>query len=595
MLAVVSPTIAENIEKLNALVPHATAWSNSHACRFDVLKFQLVHFTRNKRLYKPLSLFIEGIEIKAKESAKYLGLVLDQCLRWKEQADAAIATGTTTLLAVSRLTRPTFGMPHRHIRKLFRSVVILRMEYGLEVWYEPVRPSNNSKCKEGSVGLACRLGKVQRLAGRLITGAFKTTATDTLDYHAFLPPIHLRLNRMVHDATVRLATLPPSNPLQAVVKRCSRAQPQKHCTPHPQAIQSLPAHLQCQNHRPNSARTKLAPGATSTIAGTKEAAINDLAKYSTLLCMYSDGSGHKNRVGASAVAKTRNNTLEVRRHHLGSLRRHTVFEGEVLGTILALDSIRQQPCIKKAVILDNQAAIEALCRRKKQPGQYLIRLFQTELEKLLRAKPHLNVHLAWIPGHSGIAGNELADEEAQRAAAGESTPTMRCIPTLLKDLPSSAAALKAFHKKTTATKWEELWNDSKRAQCLAKFDRSPARVQILKFYLDLPRRSGSLITQLRMGHIGLNDFLYKIKAIASPLCPQCCTPETVDHFLLQCKRYIEEQHQLRTSLCKELNLQFLLSDPNHVRPLLAYVHATGRFPTYHNYVDAHGVISSCHL
>lgn len=67
MIAVVSPTIAENIQKLNEIVPQALAWSNTHVCHFDFAKFELIHFTRNNNLYEPLSLLIEGMEAKAKD------------------------------------------------------------------------------------------------------------------------------------------------------------------------------------------------------------------------------------------------------------------------------------------------------------------------------------------------------------------------------------------------------------------------------------------------------------------------------------------------------------------------------------------------
>ncbi|KAF8583288.1 hypothetical protein K439DRAFT_1292095, partial [Ramaria rubella] len=109
-------------------------------------------------------------------------------LHWKEQVDESIRKGTEALMAVSRLTRPTFGMPHKYIQHPFVSVVIPTMEYSLVVWYNPVHlvPGSTRLC--GTVGFARWVGKVQRIATSLITGGFKSTATDTLDYHAFLPP-----------------------------------------------------------------------------------------------------------------------------------------------------------------------------------------------------------------------------------------------------------------------------------------------------------------------------------------------------------------------------------------------------------------------
>ncbi|KAJ7658642.1 hypothetical protein DFH06DRAFT_1044572, partial [Mycena polygramma] len=73
------------------------------------------------------------------------------------------------------------------------------MDYGLPVWYNPVS-SNEDARRKGTVWVSKALGKVQRLAAKVITGALRTTATDVLDVHANLLPIHIRLNRSVFNA-----------------------------------------------------------------------------------------------------------------------------------------------------------------------------------------------------------------------------------------------------------------------------------------------------------------------------------------------------------------------------------------------------------
>lgn len=232
MITVSSPTVAENIVKLSELSARALEWSGNHACRFDIDKFQLVHFTRNdKKLAGDTSLIVNGHEIKASEHAKYLGIVLDRRLRWREHVQKTVAKGTKTLLAVARLTRPTFGLPHKYVCQLYRSVVLPRVEYGLPVWYVPVRPGASSKRRTGSVGTSRQLGKLQRLASLLITGAFRSTPTDLLEYHAALPPVNLHLNRAVFNATARLAALPSHHPLSRSVSRYWGLYPRLHRSP----------------------------------------------------------------------------------------------------------------------------------------------------------------------------------------------------------------------------------------------------------------------------------------------------------------------------------------------------------------------------
>ncbi|KAH9943966.1 hypothetical protein B0H21DRAFT_679346, partial [Amylocystis lapponica] len=128
------------------------------------------------------------ITIKCVPHAKLLGVHIDQELRWHHHVDTAVAKGTKLLLAAKRLTRPSFGLPPRYIRRIYTSVVVPRVEYALPVWYEPTRTIPGRKFPKGSTGFANRIGKVQRLACQMITGAFRCTATDVLELHANIKP-----------------------------------------------------------------------------------------------------------------------------------------------------------------------------------------------------------------------------------------------------------------------------------------------------------------------------------------------------------------------------------------------------------------------
>ncbi|KAF8886640.1 hypothetical protein CPB85DRAFT_1232394, partial [Mucidula mucida] len=109
---------------LNELIPEALKWSVTHACRFDVGKFQLVHFTRNRNKKRPLPLQVGEHIIVPESTAKYLGIILDAELRFHEQVEAASAKGAKTLGAIGRLTKPSFGLPHKYVRTLVRAVLL---------------------------------------------------------------------------------------------------------------------------------------------------------------------------------------------------------------------------------------------------------------------------------------------------------------------------------------------------------------------------------------------------------------------------------------------------------------------------------------
>lgn len=136
--------------------------------------------------------------------------------------------------------------------------------------------------------------------------------------------------------------------------------------------------------------------------------------------------------------------------------------------------------------------------------------------------------------------------------------------------PGSIAAIKV-HYKISAAMGTSQWPGSKCTQRQSRYDPAPPTRRILKFYSDLPQQSCSVITQHWTGVIGLNDYLFKIGAVDSPKCAFCHVKENVEHFLLQCRRFISELNKLQLTLGKD--------------QLLIYVHATKRFSNYCDYFD----------
>ncbi|KAJ7687148.1 hypothetical protein B0H17DRAFT_1203812 [Mycena rosella] len=297
-------------------------------------------------------------------------------------------------MAINRLTRPTFGLPHKFVRQLYRSVVIPKMEYGLCVWYSPI-VSNGTKHRKGSVGFLMQLGLLPRRS----------------------PP--------------RIP--PPHHPLHSHVKRCMHMYPQAHRSVLHEMFHAFPVIRSLETIDPTPLDTTWVAPFTFRIADNKDMAIEELAQYTGGACLYGDGSGYEGGAGGAAVLKNKDGVYGMLRLHLGPMEKHTVFEAELVGLILCLVMIADTPRLRAATILiDNQAAIHLPDLRKKR------RTFK--------------LHIAWIPGHKDVEGNEAVDAEAKTAAQGESSVLPHAL-RALHHLPSSMAALKAAHKKHIARVW----------------------------------------------------------------------------------------------------------------------------------------------
>ena len=107
------------------------------------------------------------------------------------------------------------------------------------------------------------------------------------------------------------------------------------------------------------------------------------------------------------------------RYRLGSLDEHEVYDGELVGLILGLGLLKKDKNLRSISFwIDNQAAIRVLVTLNCGPSHYLLNAFHDELATFHQRNPSAHVTVHWIPGHTGVRGNEEADVEAKRAAHG---------------------------------------------------------------------------------------------------------------------------------------------------------------------------------
>ncbi|KAG1851431.1 hypothetical protein DFJ58DRAFT_728872 [Suillus subalutaceus] len=109
------------------------------------------------------------------------------------------------------------------------------------------------------------------------------------------------------------------------------------------------------------------------IARKEEAAEEDKLADEELR-VYLDGSAIEGGVGAAAVLMQGEEVRDKLRFHLGKDSEHTVYEGEIIGMILAVELLRRAGGEgTMALGVDNQAVIHATKSFNSQPGHYIIR------------------------------------------------------------------------------------------------------------------------------------------------------------------------------------------------------------------------------
>ncbi|KZT11215.1 uncharacterized protein LAESUDRAFT_621739, partial [Laetiporus sulphureus 93-53] len=62
---------------------------------------------------------------------------------------------------------------------------------------------------------------------------------------------------------------------------------------------------------------------------------------------------------------------------------------------------------------DNRAALSNVLSLRPHSGQPFSLRFRAFLAPLMEQYPLLNISLLWVPGHTGVLGNEVADRLAK--------------------------------------------------------------------------------------------------------------------------------------------------------------------------------------
>ena len=539
-------------------------WCQTKDLSISALKTKVVMFTWNKNWsLRPIK--VGNTTIGLSNSAKFLGVTLDSKLNFNEHITNITKKATASLMQCRRAVGPTWGLTPKTCNWIYKTVIRPILSYCCSIWIRGTETLHNTK----------KLKRVQALALRIMTGAMPSTPFISLNYLTETPDIIIYLQGEAAKGAARLRaydswSLETYAPTKGTIKA--------HTTINNKFIEDL--NIPPKEERDLSKPTlNLDRTFTVTTSGDNNLEYRNNLPYiidnlpsDTITC-YTDGSSTSSGCGAGYIITTDNNNTILDEKSFKLPDYCTVFQAELTAIREACTYLANFTNKNIIIWTDSESSILAVSALN-------IRSRTTrDCTDALNSLGNSNsVELRWIAAHTGLWGNEKADELAKLGTTGDSP--LRCFK------PQSYINKLIDEKVTKLNKKDWETNGHKHTKMLLG-NKHAKIIRNLNTTLTSNRLDYRTAIQLITGHCGLNKHLHTMTKSTSSACPACGhDEETVSHFLGQCPATAQLRGHYFQDYYISVNDIF---DYHHITTIVNFANHTKRLNLEPEDLDASGV------
>ena len=169
-------TITHSTRVIQIAVNNLEQWTKTKGMRFSIEKTMAIKFEKRKKGEEP-QLTLHGSRIQVRESTRYLGLIIDKRLKWKDHVDHLRAKCTSSGNLIKHVSRLSWGANRKTLQRLYTTLVQSKLDYGAQVY--GASKSNVLK----------RLEPIENACLRAITGAFRSSPAVSLCVETGMLPL----------------------------------------------------------------------------------------------------------------------------------------------------------------------------------------------------------------------------------------------------------------------------------------------------------------------------------------------------------------------------------------------------------------------
>ena len=494
------------MEVMQSALETTESWCRDAGLSINPRKTELVVFTRKYKLGTIRGPILGDVRLAPAESVKYLGVILDRKLLWREHLENRCRSVISYFWMCRRAVGQTWGLRPGMVHWIYSAILRPRLLYAAVVWWPRVQ----------KVAARVALEHVRALILRGALGAIGTTPVAAMGILLNVEPFHLSI---VAAAALAAHRLQCEGKWRAGTKH----------TKLPDSILSDPV-FQMPQDRMSVKRAE--ENTYKVLFLQREDWLRPQGpRLSGGAVLFTDGSRTGSGSGAGIYCREKGIHESI---PLG--RFATVFQSEVMAIMRCAQDLLEIGGERISICSDSQAALKAL-----DSPILTSRLVQDCREALEELARRNIVTLAWVPGHSGIRGNEAAD---QLAKAGSEAELMGPEPAIGIPYCLGKMGVRRWLRAQHLLCWRTA-NGCRQSRALLGDSPSGDLAASIK---RLSRREAGLVTRMLTGHGTLNYHLHKLGLSDKPNCRGCdALEETSLHVLCDCPAYARARLDLLES------------------------------------------------